>query len=65
VSGNAGNASDRNLTNYPVTQQNVLRRDTGTSALRSDAVAVRSGVEAFIIVGNARSEERRVGEECM
>jgi general secretion pathway protein D len=42
VSGNAGNAADRTVTNYPVTQQNVLRRDTGTAPLRSDAVAVRS-----------------------
>ena len=41
VSGNTGNTSDRNATNYPVTQQNVLRRDTAASALPSNAVAVR------------------------
>jgi general secretion pathway protein D len=40
ASGNAANASDRNVS-YPVTQQNVLRRDTGAAPLRSDAVAVR------------------------
>jgi general secretion pathway protein D len=40
--GTTGNPSDRNNSNFPVTQDNVLRRDTGSTALRSDAISVRS-----------------------